>query len=75
MAHPFFNEDKDRTATPNEIAKYLILDAMAQLEDDYSERFGLENMSEEQLAEVERFIDKHIESLRKRFNNPFISMR
>ncbi len=68
MPHTIYNTDKNRKATLNEIAKDLIIDKLGVLQEFLSEAWGCETMTDEEITEVYRHLDKHIESIRKRLN-------
>jgi len=70
-----YNETKKRKATPNEIAKYLIMDKFDQLCDNLGEQFGTEHLNEDQLSEVMRHIEKHEMALIKKFNLDYIILK
>lgn len=62
-----YNTAKKRKATANESAKWLIIelaDRMCALQ----EQFGFEDLNDDEADEVLRHFDKHLKSLRERFN-------
>lgn len=61
-----YNTDKNRKATANEIAKYLIMDKLEQIV--INEAYGLEDITEDETHEIGRFLSNHFYSLRKKFN-------
>jgi len=62
------NKTKNRKATPNEIAKAIIIDKL-QLCYFFGEMSkSLENLSEVEQNEVSRHLDKHIQAIEKKLN-------
>jgi len=62
------NNTKNRKATPNEIAKYMILDMLDSM-CAVQERFGCEDLTDAEADEVLRHYEKHARSIGRRFNN------
>ena len=67
-----YNRTKARKATPNEIAKYLIIDLMDEI--FIYEKYGCDELSEKEFNEVQRHFDKHKQSILSKLfpNNDYI---
>ena len=61
------NETKKRKATANEAAKYLIIRTAENLV-SLHERDGFEDLTDKEADEVLRHYEKHLRSLKKKFN-------
>jgi len=62
-----WNTEKGRKATPNEVAKYLIVDQIEML-CAIQEKYGCENLTDEEAKEVARFYEKHLSAIRKKLD-------
>jgi F0F1-type ATP synthase gamma subunit len=61
-----FNTEKNRKATANEVAKYLIYDRAVNV--IIGEMWGTEEFTKEEVDEVVVHYEKHLKSLRKKLN-------
>lgn len=62
------NNTKKRKATPNEIAKAIIIDNLEVLFYWKEKSKSLENLSDEMTAEVDRHLCKHYSAIKKKLN-------
>jgi hypothetical protein len=69
-----WNNDKNRKATPNEMAKHLIIDLL-ESQCALGERYGMGDVSDEVMEEVCRHYEKHLSAIVKRFNLDYTSVR
>lgn len=62
------NKTKGRTATPNEVAKKIILDKLESALYFCDNEYYYEAFNEDEINEIFRHLMKHTSSISKRFN-------
>jgi len=68
-----YNIYKNRKATANEVAKMLILDKLESV--IVNESFGCDDLNEDEVLEVMKFYNKHVDAIQKRLGNQYINMK
>ena len=68
-----YNIDKDRKATANEVAKSLLLSKIDEI--CVLESFGCEDMTEEEVTDVMKFYNQHVDAIQKRFNYLYLNIK
>jgi hypothetical protein len=61
-----YNTAKNRKATANEIAKYIMIDKLESI--IVNECWGCENINDDELEQILYHFNKHLNSLEHRFN-------
>ena len=67
MPHTIYNTDKNRKATPNELAKRTIIDKLESLV-AIQECWGLEKLTDEEAQEVLNFYAQHLRAIKRKLN-------
>ncbi len=68
MKKHYYNNTKRRKATPNEIAKEVIMDRIEGI-CGIQEQWGCEDLTDKQASEVMRHYNKHLSSIVRRLSN------